>query len=240
MIEYKNVSCSYSTDRKSLNNVSFVINDGERVGLIGANGAGKSTLLKSMVGLIPSEGSIKINDLSLNKANLNEIRKMVGYVIQDSDNQMFMPTVIDDMVFGPVNYGMKKEEAVAKATSMLERLGITYLKDRYNHKISAGEKKMAAIATILTMEPHMLMMDEPSAALDPRNRRKLINMLNSFKITKLIASHDLDFILDTCDRVMLIRDGEIVADGACKDILTNKIILEDNGLELPLCLQGHD
>ena len=240
MIEYKNVSCSYSADRKSLNNISFVINQGERVGLIGANGAGKSTLLKSMVGLIPSEGLIKISDLELNKSNINEIRKMVGYVIQDSDNQMFMPTVIDDMIFGPVNYGMKREEAVAKASEMLDKLGIAHLKDRYNHKISAGEKKMAAIATILTMEPNMIMMDEPSAALDPRNRRRLINMLNSFNITKLIASHDLDFILDTCDRVILISEGSIVADGRASEILRDKNLLETNGLELPFCLQGHN
>lgn len=240
MIELQNVSYSYSDDKKSINSVSFKINRGERVGLIGANGAGKSTLLKSLVGLITTEGSIKVDDITLSNKTLSEVRKKIGYVIQDSDNQMFMPTVIDDMVFGPINYGMSKPDALEKATKMLETLGISHLKDRYNHKISAGEKKMASIATILTMEPDVLMMDEPSAALDPHNRRVLINMLNKIPLTKIIASHDLDFILDTCDRVLLIRDGQIVADGKVDDILTDKILLEANSLELPFCLQGRN
>ena len=237
MIDYSNVSYSYSSETKSLDEVSFVINRGEKVGLIGANGAGKSTLLKSMVGLLTVDGKITIDGQELNKANLASIRKKVGYVIQDSDNQMFMPTVIDDMVFGPVNYGMKKEDALIKAQKTLEDLGILHLKDRYNHKISSGEKKMAAIATILSMDPIAIMMDEPSASLDPHNRRILINLIKGIDTTMLIASHDLDFILDTCDRVILISDGKIVSDGSVNDILSNKDLLESNNLELPFCLQ---
>lgn len=238
MIECKNISCSYSGDVKTLNNISFLVKKGERVGLIGANGAGKSTLFKALVGLIPSEGDILVKDNKLSKSTLTEIRKTIGYVIQHSDNQMFMPTVIDDMIFGPINYGIPKKDAIVKAEEMLANLGISYLRDKYNHKISAGEKKMASIATILMMEPEVLLLDEPSASLDPKNRRMLINTLNRIDITKIIASHDLDLILDTCDRVILIRDGQIVSDGKVDDILTDKILLEANNLELPFCIQG--
>lgn len=238
MIEYKNVSFSYLDNGKTLDGINLTINPNETVGIIGANGAGKSTLLKSLVGLISVEGEIKVNGLTLEKKNLPEIRKLVGYVIQESDNQMFMPTVIDDMVFGPINYGMDKKEAITKAEEALSKLGISGLRNKHNHRISGGEKKMAALATILTMEPEVLLMDEPSASLDPRNRRNLINVLNGINKTKIIASHDLDFILDTCDRVILLNDGHIVADGNASELLRDEVLLESNSLELPFCLQG--
>lgn len=237
MIKFENVSFSYG-EHTVLDNVSFEINEGEQVGLIGANGAGKSTIMKAALGLISCGGEIKIDSMPMERENLPAIRKALGYVLQDSDNQMFMPTVLEDMIFGPINYGMSREEAEKTAEDTLAQLGLEYLKNRHNHKMSGGEKRMAAIATILAMKPKAMLMDEPSTALDPQNRRTLIRALNTLPITKIIASHDLDLILDTCDRVLLLSDGRIAADGSVNDILYDKELLENNHLELPLCLAG--
>ncbi|MDO5545737.1 MAG: energy-coupling factor ABC transporter ATP-binding protein [Eubacteriales bacterium] len=237
MIEFQNVSFSYG-DAPVVENLSFSIKKGETVGLIGANGAGKSTIMKLMLGLITGSGEIKVDGLPICKENLSEIRKKIGFVLQDSDNQMFMPTVYEDMIFGPRNYGLSKEETEKRVDAVLAQLGLQDLKHRHNHKISGGEKRMAAIATILAMEPEMILMDEPSTALDPVNRRTVINTINRLPQTKLIASHDLDMILDTCQRVILLSHGAIVADGDAETILQDKALLEDNRMELPFCLQG--
>ena len=237
MIAFRNVSFSYG-ESPVVENLSFSINKGETVGLIGANGAGKSTIMKLMLGLISGSGEIKVDGLPMNKENLGEIRKKIGFVLQDSDNQMFMPTVYEDMIFGPRNYGLSKEETEKRVDGVLAQLGLQALKHRHNHKISGGEKRMAAIATILAMEPEMILMDEPSTALDPVNRRTVINTINRLPQTKLIASHDLDMILDTCQRVILLSHGAIVADGEAETILRDKALLEANRMELPFCLQG--
>ena len=237
MIEFQNVTFSYG-DATVVENLSFTIKKGETVGLIGANGAGKSTIMKLMLGLISGSGEIKVDGLPMNKENLAEIRRKIGFVLQDSDNQMFMPTVYEDMIFGPRNYGLTREEADARVDRVLKELGLESLKYRHNHKISGGEKRMAAIATILAMEPEMILMDEPSTALDPVNRRTVINTINRLPQTKLIASHDLDMILDTCQRVILLSRGAIVADGDAETILRDKQLLEANRMELPFCLQG--
>lgn len=237
MIEFENVSFSYG-DSPVLDNISFKLYPGESVGLIGANGAGKSTLMKISLGLLKYSGNVTVEDTMVSKENLEIIRKKLGFVLQDSDNQMFMNTVIEDMIFGPINYKMSYDEAVKKAEEVLSRLHIEYLKDKYNHKISGGEKRMAAIATILAMEPTGILMDEPSASLDPKNRRKLINVLNNLKITKLIASHDLDMIMETCTRVLILSGGHIVADGPVNELLRDRLLLEANDLELPFCLAG--
>ena len=237
MIEFQNVSFSYG-EAPVVENLSFSIKKGENVGLIGANGAGKSTIMKLMLGLISGSGEIKVDGLPMNKDNLAEIRRKIGFVLQDSDNQMFMPTVYEDMIFGPRNYGLSKEETEKRVDDILSQLGLQNLKHRHNHKISGGEKRMAAIATILAMEPEMILMDEPSTALDPVNRRTVINTINRLPQTKLIASHDLDMILDTCQRVILLSHGAIVADGDAETILRDKSLLESNRMELPFCLQG--
>ena len=237
MIEFQNVSFSYG-EAPVVENLTFSINKGENVGLIGANGAGKSTIMKLMLGLISGSGEIKVDGLPVNKENLAEIRRKIGFVLQDSDNQMFMPTVYEDMIFGPRNYGLSREETEKRVDAVLAQLGLQSLKHRHNHKISGGEKRMAAIATILAMEPEMILMDEPSTALDPVNRRTVINTINRLPQTKLIASHDLDMILDTCQRVILLSHGAIVADGDAETILRDKALLEANRMELPFCLQG--
>ena len=236
MIQCENLSVSYEKDNEILHSLSFEIKAGESVGLIGANGAGKSTLLKALTGLIPHEGRITVCGMVLDKQNLAEIRRKTGYVMQNSDNQMFMPRVIDDMIFGPVNYGTSREDAVKAAGEALAKLGAENLADKYNHKLSGGEKRLAAIATVLAMKPQIMLFDEPSSALDPKNRRNFIGIINSLPETKIIATHDLDFVLDTCDRVILLSGGIIAADGKADEILKDKALLESNNLELPLSL----
>ena len=237
MIRFEHVSFSYENDKQVLHDLSFDIKGGESVGLIGANGAGKSTVMKVMLGLLKAEGKVTMAGLEMNDANLAQIRRKTGFVLQNSDNQMFMPTVYEDLIFAPMNYGMSEEEADRKASAILEQLGISELKDRYNHRLSGGEKRMAAIAVILAMDPEVILMDEPTSALDPYNRRIVLNTIRSMKGTRLVASHDLDLILDVCDRVMLIDRGIVIADGKTEEILRNRELLEAHRLELPLRYQ---
>jgi cobalt/nickel transport system ATP-binding protein len=238
MIEFDNVSFAYESGAPVIKGLSFRIEDGEAVGLIGANGAGKSTIMKLVLGLVQGEGRILVDDIEVNKDNLGKIRKKLGFVLQNSDNQMFMPTVYEDMMFGPLNYMVSREDADKKVNEVLDRLGLQYLKNKYNHKISGGEKRMAAIATVLAMEPDAVLMDEPTSALDPYNRRVVINTIKELGQTKIITSHDLDMIMDTCDRVILLSGGEIVADGPAMDILSDRELLEANHMELPLSLSA--
>ena len=238
MIEFQNVSFSYERGRPVLRDLSFSIGDGECVGLIGANGAGKSTVMKLLLGLLTGEGTILVDGVAVKKDTLAQIRRKLGFVLQDSDNQMFMPTVYEDMIFGPLNYGLSREETDNRVDAVLERLGLQELKHRHNHRISGGEKRMAAIATILAMEPEAMLMDEPTAALDPYNRRQVIRAVNALPQTKLIASHDLDMILDCCRRVILLSDGRVAADGPADVILRDRALLESHRMELPFCLAG--
>lgn len=239
MIEFQQVSFSYEPERPVVEDLSFHLHKGEAVGLIGANGAGKSTILKLMLGLLtPQAGTIRIDGMELNRDNLATVRRKLGFVLQNSDNQMFMPTVAEDMMFGPLNYGMDRKEAEAKVDAVLEQLDLTDLKYRHNHRISGGEKRMAAIATILAMDPEAVLMDEPSSALDPCNRRTVIDTIRGMKQTRLITSHDLDMILDTCERVILLDNGRIVADGGTEEILRDQALLEAHRMELPFCYAG--
>ena len=234
MICFEHVSFAYTQGQPVLDDLNFVIRDGESVGLIGANGSGKSTLMKVLLGLLPHEGSVRVDEREVQKENLASVRKKLGLVLQNSDNQMFMPTVFEDMMFGLLNYGMSREDAERRTDEVLEKLGLTELKHRHNHRISGGEKRMAAIATVLAMDPDTMLMDEPTSALDPCNRRMVIDTIRGLPNTKLIASHDLDMILDTCSRVILLNTGRIAADGPASEILQNRTLLEKNRLELPL------
>ena len=241
MIEFRHVDFSYEKDRPVLRDLSFCIEKGESVGLIGANGAGKSTVMKLLLGLLaPSSGEILVDGIRVEKKTLPEIRRKLGFVLQNSDNQMFMPTVYEDMIFAPLNYGLSREEAEKRVDAVLRKLGLEELKHRHNHRISGGEKRMAAIATILAMEPEAVLMDEPSSALDPCNRRLVINTIRELKQTKLITSHDLDMILDTCSRVILLDGGRIAADGPAEELLRDKALLEAHRMELPFCLAGRN
>lgn len=233
-----NLSFSYQKGNEILEHISFSLKEGESVGLIGANGVGKSTLLKLLVGLVGGyEGSLIVDGLPVLKKNYKEIRKKMGYVFQDSESQLFLSTVYEDVAFGPRNYGFSEEEVEKRVMEALQKVGLTELKDRHIYRMSGGQKKLASLATILSMEPEILLLDEPSVVLDPKNRRNLIRILNEIPEAKIIASHDLDLIMDTCERTILLHNKKIVRDGDTKEILRDQKLLEENGLELPLSLQ---
>jgi cobalt/nickel transport system ATP-binding protein len=239
IVEFKNVFFRYPDGTEALNGVNFRITHGESVGVVGANGSGKSTLLQHMNGyLMPTSGTVTIGDLTLTTKTRRAIRKKVGIVFQNPDDQLFMPTVFDDVAFGPLNLGLDEvsvRERVRKALGMVNSLD---LRDKPPHHLSSGQKSAVAIASVMAMEPDILAMDEPAANLDPRSRRSLISLLKTFKHSKIIASHDLDLILDVCQRCIVIGGGAVVADGPSAEILSNKAFLEENNLELPLSFQG--
>ena len=238
LLKIEHLSFSYEKGQQVLNDVNFIARDGESIGIIGANGIGKSTLMKLLVGLyLNYDGVLEVAGHQVNKKNLNHIREHIGYVFQDSDAQLFLSTIEDDVAFGPRNYGLSEEEVEKRVTEALEKVHILELRKKQTYKLSGGEKKLSAIATILAMEPDIIIMDEPSIALDPRNRKNLITILNEINSLKLITSHDLDFIMDTCERTVLLDEGRIIADGKTKEILSDRELLEGHGLELPLRLQ---
>lgn len=237
-IDIENVSFEYECGKVVLKNINLKLSEHDSIGLIGENGVGKSTLLKILVGLnMNFSGSIKVMGIPVEKKNLPKIREKIGYVFQDSDSQLFMSTAYDDIAFAPRNYGLSEDDVDKRVKHALEITGIEHLKDKHIYKMSGGEKKLVSIATILSMTPDIILMDEPSITLDPRNRRILINILNSIDKLKIIASHDLDMILDTCETTVLLSGGEIIAMGPTEEILSNKELMEANGLELPLCMQ---
>jgi len=238
IVELKDVFYSYPDGTEALKGVSFRILHGESVGLVGTNGAGKTTLLLNLNGhLIPTRGEISIGEVPLSKGTRQDIRRKVGFVFQRPDDQLFMPTVHEDVAFGPINLGLSMEKVDERVKNALETVGCLHLKDRPPHRLSEGQKRSVAIATVMAMKPDILVMDEPGSNLDPKSRRQLISLLRGFKHTKVIASHDLDMILDVCERCIIIKDGRIVADGSSEELLLNETLLEENNLELPLSRQ---
>ncbi len=238
-LEIRNLAFSYPDGHQAVRDISFTIHHSESVGIIGANGAGKSTLLMLLMGvLFPERGEVLVGDVQVTKQTLPLIRQRLGLVFQDPDDQLFMTTVYDDVAFGPRNYKLNEAEVEIRVTKALNAVGIPHLQDRAPFKLSGGEKRMAAIAAVLAMQPDVLIMDEPTAALDPKARRRVINLLQSFEHTKIITTHDLDMIFDTCERVIVIKNGQVAADGPTNQILSNAELLDECGLELPLGLQG--
>lgn len=237
--EMKDVHYAYPDGWQAVKGISFEILHGESVGIVGANGAGKSTLLMLLMGLLfPCRGEVRVGDIKVTKQTLAMVRQRMGMVFQDPDDQLFMPTVSEDVAFGPRNYKLEEKEVQIKVDCALETVGISHLKDRAPFKLSGGEKRSAAIAAVLAMSPDILVMDEPTAALDPKSRRRLINLLKSFTHTKIIASHDLDMVLELCPRTIVLRDGKVAADGPTAKILTDGILMKECGLELPLGVQN--
>lgn len=236
-IDFKGVSFIYPDNTQALSDINLHICHGESVGIIGANGAGKSTLLELITGiLLPQEGEIVVGGIAVTKKTLASIRRHVGFTFQNPDNQVFMNTVWEDVAFGPRNYLLSEEAVEKKVTAALETMGILHLKDRPPYRLSGGEKRSAAIASVLALEPDILLMDEPSSDLDPRARRKLIALINQFTHTKLITSHDLDLVLETCKRVIVLHKGTVVYDGSPIEVFKDEKSLHTWGLEKPLTM----
>lgn len=239
IVEVDDLHYTYPDGTVGLKGVSFRILHGESVALVGENGAGKSTLLLHLNGYLTAcRGAIRIGDCLLSKKNLQTVRRTVGMVFQNPDDQLFMPTVFDDVAFGPLNMGLSPDEVERKVTEALKTVGVEHLRKRPPYKLSQGEKRLASIATVLAMSPDILVMDEPTSSLDPRSRRRLIELLKTFRHSKIIATHDLDMAMDLCGRVIVIHQGKAVADGAAQEIFQDESLLHTSGLEKPLRMQG--
>lgn len=238
ILEVRGLTYTYPDGNTAISGMDFVITEGESVGLIGANGAGKSTLLMLLTGLLlPTQGEIVVNGVKITKKTVDVARTAIGLVFQDPDDQLFMGTVGEDVAFGPRNLKLDETVVERRVEEALDAMGVLHLKERSTLRLSGGEKRAVSIATILSMEPALLAMDEPTASLDPRSRRRLIHQLQSLGHTKLIASHDLDMIWETCSRVIIMKEGRIAHTGPTHELLMNESLMEDCALELPLSLQ---
>jgi len=238
IIEANDLHFKYPDGNMGLEGVTFRIYHGESVALVGENGAGKSTLLLHLNGcLTASFGALRVGDVFLNPKNLNLVRRTVGMVFQNPDDQLFMPSVFDDVAFGPLNLGFSNSEVEFKVKEALCTVGVEHLSKRPPYKLSQGEKRAVSIAAVLAMSPDILVMDEPTAGLDPLSRRRLIKLLKTFRHTKIIATHDLDMALDVCERTIILHQGRVAADGATIDIFQNEELLCRSGLEQPLGMQ---
>lgn len=233
-LRFDDVHYRYPSGYEALCGVSFRITHGEKVALVGANGAGKSTLLLHTNGLLmPSQGGVVLGGIALTRRTLPLVRQSVGLVFQDSDNQLFMPTVEEDVAFGPSNMRLEPEEIRRRVTEALDAVGALDLRGESPFRLSGGQKRRVAIATVLAMEPSVLVMDEPTSNLDPRARRQIIDLIRRFSHTTLIATHDMEMVLDLCDRTIVMKEGRIVADGSTRHVFGDLALLEECGLEQP-------
>jgi cobalt/nickel transport system ATP-binding protein len=215
MLKLNNVTVVYPDKTKAIDNIDLTVNTGENIALIGENGAGKTTLLLAIVGILElSAGTIEIDGIQLGKKTINEIRKRTGLVFQNPDDQLFMPLIYDDVAFGCRNFGMPEDQVKIRVDETLKQLNISHLCGRSSLRLSGGEKRLAAIASVLAMEPSILMFDEPTAFLDPKAKRSLIEILKKLRHTKIIATHDITFAARVCDRVIILKNGQITADGS--------------------------
>jgi energy-coupling factor transporter ATP-binding protein EcfA2 len=259
LVDVKSLAYHYPDGTVALRGVSFRIADGETVGLVGPNGAGKSTLLWHLNGLLPSRGgdhyhdhgagqggwhrhsdppAVWIDGMTVEPQNLPAIRSAVGLVFQDPDDQLFCPTVHEDVAFGPANQGLPPDEVERRVAEALAAVDLAGLDDRLPHRLSFGERKRVCLAGVLACRPRLLVMDEPTANLDPRARRQLMRLVQQLSCAKLIASHDLEMILELCERVIVLDRGRVYADGPARAILSDEPLMLEHGLELPLSLRG--
>lgn len=232
----KNLDFAYPDGHIALRHVSLTIEPGEKVALVGPNGAGKSTLMLHLNGILIGQGQIQVAGLPLIKPNLPVIRGKVGLVFQNPDDQLFSPTVFEDVAFGPLHLGLREAEVRRRVTRALEQVGMAAYADRLSHHLSVGEKKRIAIATVLSMQPDLLVLDEPSAGLDPRARRSLINLLRELPLTMLVSTHDMLMVYELFSRTVIMDEGCIVADGRTETLLQDDALLEAHGLESPFAL----
>ncbi len=241
-IRVEDLHYRYPDGTWALKGISLKIAEGESVAIVGPNGAGKTTLLLHLNGILSGEGKVFVFGEEVTKRNLLKVRQLVGFVFQDPDDQLFMPTVLEDVAFGPLNLGFSQDEAIKRAIDALDKVGMTHALNRSPHQLSFGERKRVAIATVLAMQPKVLVLDEPTANLDPRSRRQLISLLNQLSVTKVVATHDLDAALRLCERVVVMDGGQVVADGDAQSILSDANLMEAHGLEVPpslAALQTH-
>ena len=237
MIKYlkiNNLSYAYPDGHKALKGIDFSINQGESIAILGPNGAGKTTLILHLNGILGElKGEIEVDGLEYSSENIGKIRKTVGVVFQDPDDQLFMPTVIEDVMFGPKNFGYSNEESETNAVEALKMVGMENFQDRAPHHLSFGQKRKVAIATVLASKPKLLVLDEPASNLDPASRRDLIDILIKLDISIILVTHDLPMALEICERSLVLNEGTIKEDSLTKDILQNKQLMKENRLELP-------
>lgn len=237
IISIKNLSFRYHDGSDALQNISLSINENEKIAFVGGNGAGKSTLLLHLNGILMGDGDLKIIGLELIKKNLKEIRKNTGLLFEDPDDQLFCPTVFEDIAFGPLNLELKEDEIKKRVTDSLSKVGLDGFENRSPHHLSYGEKKRIALATLFAMNPKILALDEPTSNLDPKSRRKLIEILKSFNGTVILATHDLECVLELCNRAIVLKDGQILKDGDSRTILSDEKLMIESDLEVPLSLK---
>ena len=232
-LKINNLSYSYPDGHEALIDISFSVQKGESIAILGPNGAGKTTLILHLNGILGNlSGEIEVAGLEYTNENIAKIRETVGVVFQDPDDQLFMPTVIEDVMFGPKNFGYSNEEAEKNAVEALKMVGMDNFQDRPPHHLSFGQKRKVAIATVLASKPRLLVLDEPASNLDPASRKDLIEILKNLNISIILVTHDLPMALEICERSLILNEGEIKEDSETKTILKNEKIMKENRLEL--------
>jgi len=232
-VEIKNLSYKYPDGTVALEDINLSVQAGEKVALIGPNGAGKSTLLLAMTGFLRGSGKVFVDGLEVNKKNMRQIRASIGSCLDNPDDQLFMPTLQDDVAFGPLNMGLESEQVEQRVAEALETAGLGGMGEKAPHHLSAGQKRAAAIATILSMRPKIITLDEPDGSLDPRNRNNLIGLLKKLPQTLVIATCDMNFAFAVAERAVLTDGGRIIADGDVEKIMLDEQLMTRHGLETP-------
>ncbi|HVH94807.1 MAG: energy-coupling factor ABC transporter ATP-binding protein [Nocardioidaceae bacterium] len=234
VLDVRGLAYAYPDGHQALYGVNLHVHQGERVALLGPNGAGKTTLVLHLNGILTGgAGTVTVSGVQVAKRNLAEVRRRVGVVFQDPDDQLFMSTVGDDVAFGPANLGVKGAALERRVLDALDRVGMADFVDRPPHHLSFGQRRRVAVATVLAMEPEILVLDEPSSNLDPASRRELADILTGLDVTVLMVTHDLPYALQLCPRSVILSDGVIVADGSTYDVLTDDALMSAHRLELP-------
>ena len=239
-LQINDLNFSYPDGYEALKNINLGINKGDTLGVLGPNGAGKTTFILHLNGILGNlDDSIYINNLSINEENLKKIREKVGIVFQDPDDQLFMPTVLEDVMFGPKNFGYTNEEAESKAIEALEKVKMKEFLNKPPHHLSFGQKRKVAIASVIAINPELIVLDEPSSNLDPASRRELIEILKNLDVTIILVTHDLPMALEICDESIILNNGEIKTRDKTYSILTNEKVMKENRLELPFGFALH-
>mgnify|MGYP002640519040 CR=1 FL=1 len=233
VLTVENLTFSYPDGYVALHEIDLALSAGEKVALVGPNGAGKSTLMLHLNGILNGAGELRVGGLPLNKKNIALIRAAVGLVFQNPDDQLFSPTVFEDVAFGPLHMGLPEDEVRTRVEEALAQVGMSGFGERLSHHLSMGQKKRISIATVLSMRPQLLVLDEPSAGLDPRARRSLINLLRDLPITMLVSTHDMALVRELFPRMVIMDEGRVVADGETTILLNDEVLLEKHGLEKP-------